>query len=58
MNNQERMIVSNEQGLNRFLSKMYAFMATAVGVSALVSYLVMGAFYSQVVTLFATILLL
>lgn len=54
MNNQERMIVSNEQGLNRFLSKMYAFMATAVGVSALVSYLVMGVFYSQVVTLFAT----
>lgn len=54
MNNQGRIIIQNEQGLNRFLSKMYTFMATAVGVSALVSYLVMNVFYQQVATIFAT----
>ncbi|MCP0886740.1 Bax inhibitor-1/YccA family protein [Ligilactobacillus sp. WILCCON 0076] len=54
MNNENRVYYRDEQGVNRFLGKMYAFMATAVGVSALVAYLVSTVFYASVMSVFAT----
>ncbi|MHC3377283.1 Bax inhibitor-1/YccA family protein [Ligilactobacillus equi] len=49
--NQREIIVDG--GLNKFLAKMYGFMAGAVAVSALVAYLATAVFQTQFMTFFA-----
>ncbi|AUJ32424.1 Bax inhibitor-1/YccA family protein [Liquorilactobacillus nagelii] len=53
-NNGQRIVINPETaGLSNFLTKMYAFMAGAVAISAVVAYLVAKVFYAQVVTTIA-----
>lgn len=44
MNNQETRVY----GLNRFYGKIYAFLALGIGISAVISYMALGPWISQV----------
>ncbi|KRL03195.1 Bax inhibitor-1 family protein [Liquorilactobacillus capillatus] len=50
--NNEQQVVSNA-GLNSFLTKMYGFMAGAVGISAVVAYLISNVYYQQTLAFMA-----
>ncbi|CAM2830113.1 MULTISPECIES: Bax inhibitor-1/YccA family protein [Dellaglioa] len=48
MDNQNRVIINENDGLNNFLSKLYGYMALAVGVSAITSFLTLTVFQESV----------
>ncbi|KRL04756.1 Bax inhibitor-1/YccA family protein [Liquorilactobacillus oeni] len=53
MNNERRVINQERTGLNGFLAKMYGFMAGAVGISAVVAYLINNVYYEETMSYMA-----